>query len=72
MHYLPRENDFYLLKNKIHFHINGFALSLALKQRLRATGKWPMKAEAVYLSLKVGVPEQPQCLDLQMKGTGSD
>ena len=27
------------LKN--HFHISGFALSLALKQRLRTTWKWP-------------------------------
>ena len=24
-----------------HFHINGFALSLALKQRLQATREWP-------------------------------
>ena len=28
-----------LHKNKKHFHINGFALSLALKQRLEATQK---------------------------------
>lgn len=26
--------------NKKHFHINGFARSLALKKRLEATGKW--------------------------------
>ena len=25
------------------FHINGFALSLALKQKLEATQKWPVK-----------------------------
>ena len=25
-----------------HFHINGFALSLVLKQRLGTTGKWPV------------------------------
>lgn len=66
MHYFPRENEFYSLKN------DGFALSFTLKQKLRATGEWPMKAAAVYSSLKVGVPKQLQCLDLQLKGTGSD
>ena len=39
MHYLPRENDFYLLKNKIHFHINGFALET------EAPGNWEMAYE---------------------------
>ena len=29
------------MRIKEHFHINGFALSLALKQRLGATQKWP-------------------------------
>ena len=33
------ENEFYLNKNKNRFHINGFALSLVLKQRLKATRK---------------------------------
>ena len=28
------------LRIKNHFHVNGFALSLALKQRLRVTRKW--------------------------------
>ena len=28
------------MRIKEHFHINGFALSLALKQRLGATQKW--------------------------------
>ena len=27
--------------NKNHFHVNGFALSLALKERLGRTRKWP-------------------------------
>ena len=31
------------MRIKNHFHINGFALSLALKQRLEATGKWPIE-----------------------------
>ena len=30
------------MKMKNRFHINGFALSLALKQRLEATRKWPI------------------------------
>ena len=33
------ENEFYLNKNKNRFHTNGFALSLVLKQRLKATRK---------------------------------
>ena len=31
-----------------HFHINGFALSIALKQRLGPTRKWPIKAKAMH------------------------
>ena len=31
------------MRTKNHFHINGFALSLALNQRLEATGKWPIE-----------------------------
>ena len=42
MQNLCGENEFYLLENKNHLHINVFALSLALKQRLWATQKWPM------------------------------
>ena len=30
------------MRIKIHFHIIGFALSLASKQRLGATQKWPL------------------------------
>ena len=40
----PCENEFYLHANKNHFHTNGFALRLALKQRLDATEKWPITA----------------------------
>ena len=38
------ENEFYLHANKNHFRTNGFALRLALKQRLDATEKWPITA----------------------------
>ena len=34
---------FICMRIKKHFHINGFTLSLALKQRLEATGKWPIE-----------------------------
>ena len=34
---LSCENEFYSHENKKRFHINGFALGLALKQRLEAT-----------------------------------
>ena len=34
--------SFICIRIKKHFHINGFALSLALKQRLGATRKWPV------------------------------
>ena len=33
---------FIFMTMKSHFYINGFALSLALKERLRATWKWPI------------------------------
>ena len=41
-----RKMSFMCIKIKNHFQINGFALSLTLKQRLEATGKWTV--EAVY------------------------
>ena len=47
------ENEFYLHDNKNHFHNNGFARSLALKQRLGATRKWPNHADAVVVLVKV-------------------
>ena len=40
------ENDFDLHENKTecrtHFHMNGFALRLVLKQRHKRTRKWPI------------------------------
>ena len=37
------ENEFYLRGNKNHFHINGFALSFALKQKIGETLRWPIQ-----------------------------
>ena len=38
---LSFENEFYLHENKKnHFHISGFVLSLALKQRFETALKW--------------------------------
>ena len=34
--------SFICMNKKNHFHINGFARSLALKKRFEATGKWPI------------------------------
>ena len=31
------------MREKNHFHVNGFVLSLALNQRLEATWKWPVE-----------------------------
>ena len=42
MQNLSCDNEFYLHENETHFRINGFALSLALKQRLGATWRWPI------------------------------
>ena len=36
--------QFHLHVNQSHFHKNGFALGLALKQRHRGTRKWPIEA----------------------------
>ena len=30
------------MRTRNHFHVNGFALSLVLKQKLRTTRKWPV------------------------------
>ena len=35
--------SFICMRMKNHFHINGFALSLALKVRLFGTRKWPIE-----------------------------
>ena len=41
------ENEFYLHENgpvgETHFHLNGFARRLDVKQRQRVTRKWPIK-----------------------------
>ena len=42
MRNLSYEHEFSLLTIKTHFHITGFALDLALKQRQNATQKWPL------------------------------
>ena len=46
MRNLSYENEFYTQflfhANKSHFHKNGFALRLALKQRHKGTRKWPI------------------------------
>ena len=47
MRNLSYENELYMQflfhANQSHFHNNGFALRLALKQRHRGTRKWPIK-----------------------------
>ena len=44
---LSHVNQFYLQvhskANQTHFHMKGFALGLALKQRQKATRKWPIQ-----------------------------
>ena len=42
MQNLSCENEFIFMTIKSHFYINGFALGLAFKERLRATRKWPI------------------------------
>ena len=34
--------------NQSHFHKNGFALTLALKQRHKRTRKWPINLQSCY------------------------
>ena len=55
MQNLSCENEFYLHENETHFRINGFALSLALKQRLGATWKWPIAELEEYSGLECAV-----------------
>ena len=46
MQNLSYENElcmqFHFHKNHSHFHLKGFALRLALKQRHKGTQKWPI------------------------------
>ena len=52
---LSYENEFcmqfHFHTNKSHFHENGFALRLALKQRHNGTRKWPITLRTVLLLL---------------------
>ena len=41
MQELSCDNEFICMRIKNHFHINGFALSLALKQKLGGNSKRP-------------------------------
>ena len=54
------ENEFYMQfhfhANQTHFHKNGFAPRLALKQRHKGTRKWPIGAlffDATIITLKM-------------------
>ena len=38
-----KSKAFQFRENKNHFDVNGLVLSLALKQRLGATRKWPIR-----------------------------
>ena len=57
------ENDFDLHENgragETHFHTNGFARRLVLKQRQRVTRKWPIVA--LFSSLPVGLVNMSGC-----------
>ena len=37
--------SFHSLANKTNFHTKGFAPDLALKERLKATRKWPISVD---------------------------
>ena len=39
--------SFICMRTKVHFHINGCALSLALKNKLEATLNWPIPAPSI-------------------------
>ena len=56
MQNLSCDNEFICIRVKRnHFRINGFALSLALKQRLGATWKWPIAELEEYSGLECAV-----------------
>ena len=40
--------QFHSHANQTHFHKNGFALRLALKQRHKGTRKWPIESVLTY------------------------
>ena len=41
--------QFHFHANQSHFHINGFALGLVLKQRHKKTRKWPTRIDRFVL-----------------------
>ena len=53
------KNDFDLRENetacRTHFHMKGFALRFALKQRPRRTRKWPIGRQKSLLSVTVSL-----------------
>ena len=55
------ENEFDLHENghvgETHFHMNGFAPRLVLKQRQRVTRKWPIYYSISLISLAVEMAE---------------
>ena len=60
------ENDFDLHEKetacRTHFHMKGFALRLALKQRHKRTRKWPIKINALSICPAAGqVVENTPC-----------
>ena len=50
--------SFIYITIKNHFHINGFALSLALKVRFFGTRKWPVALEVAVSSYNFPVSRQ--------------
>ena len=61
MRNLSHENE---LCTQFHFHKNGFALRLALKQRHKGTRKWPILPAAsgerqVYSAITVAMGHSP-------------
>ena len=46
------ENEIFLHENTNRVHINGFALSLALKQRFEETLKWPFLSTLTHMEIR--------------------
>ena len=49
--------QFHSHANQSHFHKNGFALRLALKQRHKGTRKWPIEFPRGHVSKRVDTAE---------------
>ena len=62
MQNLSCENEFIFMTIKSHFYTNGFAISLALKERLGATWKWsiypPPQGDSLLWPMRVCAAEQ--------------